>query len=483
MDNIRDLREAARYVPASARYKIYIIDEIHRLSPSAFDALLKTLEEPPDSVIFIFATTEPNAVPATVRSRTLRFDFRLISQDPLRNALARVAEAEGIKIDEDALAILASEAAGSMRDGQSLLDQMAGYTGDLITGELVYEALGLVDSAILFEFTDAIATGDPEKVLAIIGTVSKAGRDLIQFARQLTEHLKRLLFACALGEKFTDESLSSDAIALYREKARNHDENDLLRLMMMTVEVAKRLRGAAQPRLEMELLAMRAARMDRSVDIRTLVNQLQSDTQGTVALGGSAPMARQTPEPTLGLNNHRSNPPAGSSGPSARKSAPSPVAVSSPAMRRVSDTASTAVAEAPEDDEPKPARVKMDDAAIDFSPILDRICQARPTLQAILGQAQLVKTGAGTVDLNVYKGSTFHQRQLAQKPIRDLIHAEIAHALGEGLRVTIHVKSEEPPGSGNGSPQRKQATPQNGALAADHNVQEILRRFDGEIVG
>lgn len=483
VDNIRDLREAARYVPASARYKIYIIDEIHRLSPSAFDALLKTLEEPPDSVIFIFATTEPNAVPATVRSRTLRFDFRLISQDPLRQALGRIAEAESIKIDEEALTILATEAAGSMRDGQSLLDQMAGYTGDLITGELVYEALGLVDSAILFAFTDAIAAGDPEKVLAIIGTVSKAGRDLLQFARQLTEHLKRLLFACALGDKFADESLSTDAIALYRERARNHDENDLLRLMMMTVEVAKRLKNAAQPRLEMELLAMRAARMDRSVDIRTLVEQLQGSTSGSATFGGSASMTRQTPEPTLGLNNHRSSPPPGSGGPSARMSVPSPTAASSYAVRPQSNTASTAVAEPPEAAEPQPARVKMDGAAIDFSPILDRICQARPTLQAILGQAQLVKTGAGTVDLNVYKGSTFHQRQLAQKPIRDLIHAEIARALGEGLRVTIHVKSEEQPGSGNGSPQRKQGTPQNGALAADHNLQEILRRFDGEIAG
>jgi DNA polymerase-3 subunit gamma/tau len=482
VDNIRDLREAARYVPASARYKIYIIDEIHRLSPSAFDALLKTLEEPPESVIFIFATTEPNSVPATVRSRTLRFDFRLISQDPLRQALARIAEAESIKIDEDAVAILATEAAGSMRDGQSLLDQMAGYTGDLITEDLVFEALGLVDSAVLFEFTDAVAAGDPERALAVIGTVSKAGRDLMQFARQLSEHLKRLLFARALGAQFTDEALSADATARYRETAGNHDENDLLRLMMMTVEVANRLKKVAQPRLEMELLAMRAARLDRSVDIRTLVDQLQGGAQGSAALG--APIARPSSAPTLGLNNGRSNPPAESNRPSARAPVPSAVAgVGDSARSSAADSTSTAVVDTPKADQAKPGRVKMDGASIDFSPILDRICQARPTLQAILGQAELVKTGAGTVDLNVYKGSTFHQRQLAQKPIRDLIHAEIARALGEGLRVTIHVKSEEQPDSGNGSPRRKPGAPANGALAADHNLQEIIRRFDGEIVG
>ena len=130
-----------------------------------------------------------------------------------------------------------------------------------------------------------------------------------------------------------------------------------------------------------------------------------------------------------------------------------------------------------------PVRAGKGNAPIDFSPILEAICQTRPTLQAILGQAELIRTGAGTIDLNVYKGSPFHQRQLAQKPIRDLIHAEIARALGEGLRVTIHVKSEERPGKGNGSAQRRPAAPVNSALASDHNLQEIMRRFDGEIVG
>jgi len=137
----------------------------------------------------------------------------------------------------------------------------------------------------------------------------------------------------------------------------------------------------------------------------------------------------------------------------------------------------------PDTESTMPVRAGKGNAPIDFSPILEAICQTRPTLQAILGQAELIRTGAGTIDLNVYKGSPFHQRQLAQKPIRDLIHAEIARALGEGLRVTIHVKSEERPGKGNGSAQRRPAAPVNSALASDHNLQEIMRRFDGEIVG
>jgi DNA polymerase-3 subunit gamma/tau len=480
VDNIRDLREAARYVPTSARYKIYIIDEVHRLSGSAFDALLKTLEEPPESVIFIFATTEPNNVPATVRSRTLRFDFRLISQEPLRQALARIAEAEGIDIDEAALTILATEAAGSLRDGQSLLDQMAGYTGGRITEELVYDALGLVDAAILFEYTDAVAAHDPDAALNVVIRVTQAGRDLEQFTRQLTEHYKRLLFARSLGEKFGDDTLSQDAVERYRDAAKNQDESDLLRLLMMTIEVSNRLKKASQPRLEVELLAMRASRMDRSIDIRQLVDHLEGGAGTPTFPGHSEPV--QPLEPTLGLNNHRTDN-ASPAGRTLKRPAERPRSSSSESPEASADSGSgTAVMDATPNYLREELKKSKNGARVDFAPILDSICRERPTLQAVLGQSELIKTGAGTLDLNVYNGSTFHQRQLSQKPIRDLIHAEVAKALGEGVRVTIHVKQEKQSDSGNGTPGPK-PPPLNGELAADHNLQEIIRRFDGEIVG
>ncbi|GAB4325569.1 MAG: DNA polymerase III subunit gamma/tau [Candidatus Zixiibacteriota bacterium] len=488
VDNIRDLRERARYVPVSARYKIYIIDEVHRLSGSAFDALLKTLEEPPKSVIFIFATTEPNEVPATVRSRTLRFDFRLISHGPLEAALRNIADKEGIDITDEALTILATEAGGSMRDGESLLDQMAGYTGGQITAELVHEALGLVDTEILFETSDAFAAHDPEAALAVVSRVAHLGRDLTQFVRQLAEHLKRLLFARALGDRFTDEALNKDILARYRDASVNFEENDLLRLVTMTVEMVTRLRRAAHPRMEVELYAMRASKMDRSIDIRTLVEHLSGSGSGSSGSrpslfeSTSGPASRATPAQTSPSPAMRapapvsrpkppSNPPTRSSGYQDRPRAEAP-------------TVATMETPPTDENDARPSRPTQTGPEIDFEPILESICESRPTLRAVLGQAELVRSGAGTVDLNVYHGSQFHQKQLGSKPVRDLIHAEIARALGEGMRVAIHIKQGEPPSTGRvHKPKTKPQTDGlDEAIAGDHNLQEIIRRFDGEII-
>ncbi|MBD3298244.1 MAG: DNA polymerase III subunit gamma/tau [candidate division Zixibacteria bacterium] len=485
VDNIRDLRERAGYVPVSARYKIYIIDEVHRLSRSAFDALLKTLEEPPPSVVFIFATTEPNEVPPTVRSRTLRFDFRLISHAPLEAALRNIADKEEIDITDDALTILATEAGGSMRDGESLLDQMAGYTGGQITAELVHEALGLVNTEILFETTDAFAAHDAEAALAVVGRVARLGRDLTQYVRQLAEHIKRLLFARALGDRFADESLNQDIVTRYRESAGAFEENDLLRLVTMTVEMVNRLRKAPHPRLEVELYVMRASKMDRSIDIRTLVDRLDNSAGGEPSLFGSS---NNTTSPTA-----TSRPTASS--PAMRAPAPAVRPSSSPSTgprhsgyqdRPRAEASAVATMEAPpsDDADEKPSRPKQTGPDIDFEPILESICESRPTLRAILGQAELVRTGEGMLDLNVYHGSPFHQKQLGTKPVRDLIHAEIARALGEGVRVTIHVKQGEPsPKAREHKPKAKpQTTDHDDAIAGDHNLQEIIRRFDGEII-
>ena len=482
VDNIRDLRESARYVPASSRYKIYIIDEVHRLSGNAFDALLKTLEEPPPSVIFMMATTEPNEVPATVRSRTLRFDFHLVSHQGLRETLGRIATAESIDIDEGALDIIATEAAGSLRDGQSLLDQLVGYAGGKLTTELAHEALGLVDVTVLFDLTDAFAGHDPTKALDVITQVSKAGRDLHQLLKQTTEHLKRLLFARSLGSRFTDESLNQDTLARYVAAARAFEEGDLLRLLKMVIELVNRYKKAAQPGLEVELLVMRCAWMDRSINIRQVLDRIEGgggsvpmpDPRGAMRPPSMdrppAPETQRDPSP-LAPDPLRTSPP---------RAAQTPVVVPPSAGSKPSSTSDSSVAAMEE-----PPVSSTPGVPLDFEPILETICKTRPTLRAILGHADLIRTGPGAVDLNVYNGSPFHQQQLKQKPIRDLIHAEIARLLGTGIRVTIHVKdsSSARPINPSASSRSSSAAGSDDLVRSDHNLQEILRRFDGEIVG
>lgn len=452
VDQIRELRDSTMYVPAQSRFKIYIIDEVHRLSTNAKDALLKTLEEPPAAVKFIFATTEAHEVPQTVRSRSLRLDFHLLSQDDLRKHLLNIAKNEKIDVEPGAIDVIATEAAGSVRDSLSLLDQVSAYAGGKITTDLTTEALGLVDSQILFAFTDAAATGDPAAALEAVAAVAHAGRDYQQFARQLSEHLKRLLFAKSLGSKFSDEGLGAEDIERYRKTAATWDENDLLRLLLMAVEVGHRVRrGTPQPRMELELFAMRAAKLDSSINIRALVERLEGQGVTTRATMPTAPPAPQAMAP-----------------------------VASKPMVRPPE---------PEEEvtpEPKqaPKLSIRSDGAIEWDPILDVICEHRPTLRAVLGHAQLVRVAPGNFELHVPKTNEFQQRQLAEKPVRDLIHSEIVKVVGTGARITTHVKDLAIP---SGSPKttsgsRQAAKGLSPELQADHGLQEILRRFDGEIV-
>jgi DNA polymerase-3 subunit gamma/tau len=458
VDQIRDLRDSTMYVPAQSRFKIYIIDEVHRLSASAKDALLKTLEEPPPQVKFIFATTEAHEVPQTVRSRSLRLDFHLLSQDALRIHLEHIAAAEKIAVDREALDVIATEAAGSVRDSLSLLDQIAAYSGGRISAELANEALGLVDSQILFAFTDAVAVGDIEASLDVVAQVSRAGRDHAQFARQLSEHLKRLLFAKSLGERFADEGLGSEQITRYRETAAKWDENDLLRLLLMSVEIGHRVRkGAAQPRLELELFAMRAARLDRSIDIKALLDRIEGQ--------GGRNVSREAPA----LFDHPVNPaPATITRPPERKAATPPAPVATPAPPPSSAKA-----------EEKPAS----NGHVDFAPILEAICEQRPTLRSVLGHADLVRTASGVFELRVPSPTPFQQKQLTDKPVRDLIHSQIIRVVGAGARVTMHVKAVgAAPAREPGEAPRPTSHAAQEGLLADHGLQEILRRFDGEIV-
>lgn len=188
VDDIRVLRENVRYMATGGHKRIYIIDEVHRLSGAAFDALLKTLEEPPAHVVFICATTEPLKVPNTILSRTQRFDFKRISPTDISNHLKKIARLEKIEIDEEALRILARKADGSIRDALSLLDQITAFAGDKIRVADVVDALGLVDKALLFDFTKAIASHDSRESLKIIGRVVEAGTDVLDFTSELMEH-------------------------------------------------------------------------------------------------------------------------------------------------------------------------------------------------------------------------------------------------------------------------------------------------------
>ena len=195
VDDIRELREVVRYVSTAGTYKIYIIDEVHMLSTAAFNALLKTLEEPPPHVVFIFATTEVQEVPETILSRCQRFNFRRITAEAIAAHLARITAAEGIAGDEDALFQLATRADGSLRDAESALDQVVAFDQSRVTLPAVQQVLGIVDRTLYFELTEAVATADAAAVLQTVARAADEGTDVEELAGGFAEHLRHLLHA------------------------------------------------------------------------------------------------------------------------------------------------------------------------------------------------------------------------------------------------------------------------------------------------
>lgn len=285
VDNIRDLRSNARYAPARGRYKVYYVDEVHMLSKSAFNALLKTLEEPPPHVLFFFSTTEPHRIPETITSRCQRFDFRTIPPAAIAAQLKRILEAEGLKGSDEVLATLARRARGSLRDALSLLDQLLSATGSADDLTALERLLGLADREQVEALGRAMAAGRPAEGLAIVQQLVDDGRSLGEFLSLLTEHLREALLAAAGGP---DSDLAAGATPAAGELARALGANALLYAIQLCAETLRRLPRAGDERLPVELAVIRLCTTDPIVPLADLVERLDRLDRG----GGSPGIAR-----------------------------------------------------------------------------------------------------------------------------------------------------------------------------------------------
>jgi DNA polymerase-3 subunit gamma/tau len=309
VEEIRNLRESVRYAPAKGAYKVYIIDEVHMLTKEAFNALLKTLEEPPPHVLFIFATTEVNKVPATILSRCQRFDFRRIRTEEIAGNLRAIATAEGLAIDEDALHLIARRGDGSLRDAQSVFDQVVALCGTAVTRAKIVEALNLVDQEVYFRMTDLIRAGDTRGGLALVDDIMTGGHDLREFLSGLTEHFRNLLVA-----KTTGATLLIEAADVYRQRyaaeAEFFDVSDLLRLQRLVAMTDSALRWTTQPRFRLEAEVVQMIALPRAKDVGELLERLDEllGRQGghppiiPPPSGGERPAA--SPRPAASIAQH-----------------------------------------------------------------------------------------------------------------------------------------------------------------------------------
>ncbi|WP_340104003.1 DNA polymerase III subunit gamma/tau [Rhodohalobacter sp. 8-1] len=273
VDDIHHLRESVRIPPQNGRYKVFIVDEVHMLSKAAFNALLKTLEEPPAHAIFIFATTEPHKVLPTILSRVQRFDFKRISVDEIVDRLKAICQKEGITIDDESLHVIAKKADGALRDALGLMDQAIAFCGDDIHHNELIEALNVVGVDQLFSFISSVENKDSGTGLQLVDDMMKAGVDIQEFLSALTEHLRNLYVALNSGRMHLVDA-TPDTKARYKEAAKAFEEEDLMRMLHLVSDAQLKIRDVQQPRVHFEILLLKLIHMNRSRELNSLIEDL-----------------------------------------------------------------------------------------------------------------------------------------------------------------------------------------------------------------
>lgn len=364
VDNIRDLREQVAFTPAESRYKVYIIDEVHMLSTGAFNALLKTLEEPPAHAVFILATTDPQKVPATIQSRCQRFEFRRVTVDEIAEHLAMVAAGSGIEADADALRLIAIQAEGGMRDALSLLDQ-CGVMAKRVTVATVREVLGIVGREALHELTEAIGRRQLPQALATLNLLLEQGKDVKQVLTELIEYLRALVLYLAVPDY--EEIYLTDTKEALAELAPLFGRDRLLAAEERLHSAIQELRGSMRPRITAELCLLDLCRVEGSTlaALSARIEQLERQLAGGVMpVYQQAPINAQ-PAPAVAVQQPIAQQAPASANAQVEKAAPAKKPAVKAQSQPAADTLAAAVNAAPK---PKSAKVQQtEEYAGDFA--------------------------------------------------------------------------------------------------------------------
>lgn len=293
VNDIRDLRERVRYAPAGDRYKVYIIDEAHMLSDAAFNALLKTLEEPPSHVVFVLATTAPRKIPATVLSRCQHLPFRRIPSQKIKERLRAISDSEGINISDSAIEMIARVAEGSMRDSLTILDQVSAFTSNIDESE-IKDLLGIADFRILSELSVAVINGDRKRILDLIAELADRGTDFKSFSKDLLIFFRDLLVAKVVGKAEGLLDISDSEIDLITEILRSTSDDYLTVLLSEMIKAESDVRLASSPRVALEMSLMRISFLSTLRPLKEAIENLESLMAGHAEKGGEIPHEQQT---------------------------------------------------------------------------------------------------------------------------------------------------------------------------------------------
>ena len=311
VEQIREIRESVKFLPANGRRKIYIIDEVHMLSTSAFNALLKTLEEPPEHVLFIFATTEPHKIPDTIISRCQRYDFKRIQERAIVDALSDIAAKEGLTVEEAALFHVAREAHGGMRDSLSLLDQVIAYCGLTITEEQTRDILGIADRNVFGQLVTALLKGDSQEALNLVNVQYRRGLDLQKFAAEFVRHLRDLLVVRVVDDAEQLVDMTSDQIQAMREQVLQVNPAQLHRMFNAMLEGAEAISRSSFPKLSLEMVLLRLSQQGTTMplaDVLKGLERLEDKLNGHGIMAQSDVGHQEAQDPTYGQEEPKSAP-------------------------------------------------------------------------------------------------------------------------------------------------------------------------------
>jgi DNA polymerase III subunit gamma/tau len=474
VDDIRDLRERVGYAPAAGRWKVYILDEAHMLTREAWNAFLKTLEEPPPHTAFVLCTTEPHKVMPTIVDRCQRFDFQRPSLEQIAGVVRRVSAAESIEIDDGAVAGIARAARGSFRDALGTLDQLVAFSGKRIATEDVLAVLGVAEAELILAAADAIAGQDGRAALQVSERLSRSGRDITQFGRDVLAHLRQLLVIRTIGEVPDAFSVTAADPERLRAQAAELSDLALVRAIDVIATALAAVKEGDEPRMTLELALLRAARPQLDPTKQALlqrVERLEQSLAGAQApeprpqehgdlprdASPGTPRARRT-EP------EREDPPNSSHSPPDSGSAAEPDTEPAAAADAGPARAASAVVEEPP--------VDLERVVELWPAVVDRVREAGSELQStFFSAARPVAIGAdGSLTIGFPPSAAFNKRKAESQEARDGLAEAIRTILGERLRpVYVLLDAEE-----------TNAADAEGGLSEEELIARLKAEFDAE---
>ncbi len=456
VDDIRDLREKVAYAPVSGRHKVYILDEAHMLSQQAWNAFLKTLEEPPPRTIFVLATTEAQKVLPTVVDRCHRFDFGRPTVEQVVTVLQRVVDAEQIEIEPGALGIVARHATGSFRDALGTLEQLVTYAGGAeISAADVLAVLGIADAEQLFAAVDAIAAHDPAAALRAGAVLAQSGRDPGQVLRDLEVHGRELLTVQVLGEVPAELCVTAERDRRLSDQARALPRTDSIRLLDLVSQALAATADGAQARIQLELVLIKAAAPEVDPATSALLARIERLEEGLRAAAGARPSAQPAPEPA--------HPPTSAEpSPESRPARPSAVAPEMPPA--------PPPALAPEPPPAPPSALELDTAIASWPAVLDLVRGENPMLAGALAAARPVSVGERELTLAFPGGASFLKRKAEQDEYRRVAAEALRAVTGHKVAFRYELRDDDQEPEPAGEP----------ALSGEELVRRFMEEFDAE---